>query len=82
MSEGSGGGQIPTANGDEEPIKSPCIRNCCLNRKDICMGCFRHLDEITGWGQATNERKKQILKLASERKKNYKIVIPFESRLR
>ena len=73
--------QPPEQTFDEEPIKSPCIRNCCLNRKDICMGCFRHLDEITGWGQATNERKKQILKLASERKKNYKIIIPFESRL-
>lgn len=59
-------------------VKSPCIRNCCLNRKDICMGCFRHLDEITGWGRSTDEQKKQILILANERKKNYKLVIPFE----
>ena len=67
---------------DEVEIKSPCIRNCCLNRKDICMGCFRHIDEITGWHSASVEQKKQVLKLADERKKNYKLVIPFESRIR
>ena len=46
------------------------------------MGCFRHLDEITGWGSSTDEQKKQILILANERKKNYKLVMPFESSTR
>ncbi|WP_115405473.1 DUF1289 domain-containing protein [Shewanella morhuae] len=27
----------------------PCIRNCCLDQQDICLGCFRHLDEILAW---------------------------------
>ncbi|MBT2912746.1 DUF1289 domain-containing protein, partial [Vibrio anguillarum] len=28
----------------EEP-KSPCIRQCCLDEMDICLGCFRSLNE-------------------------------------
>ncbi|MGB0915594.1 MAG: DUF1289 domain-containing protein, partial [Crocinitomicaceae bacterium] len=28
----------------QKDIKSPCIRNCCLNQKDICVGCFRHIN--------------------------------------
>ncbi|WP_239649575.1 DUF1289 domain-containing protein [Methylocucumis oryzae] len=22
-------------------IDSPCVRNCCLNNDDVCLGCFR-----------------------------------------
>ncbi|WP_156302871.1 DUF1289 domain-containing protein, partial [Methylogaea oryzae] len=25
----------------------PCVRNCCLDSTDICLGCFRALAEIT-----------------------------------
>ncbi|MEO1926243.1 MAG: DUF1289 domain-containing protein, partial [Gammaproteobacteria bacterium] len=24
-----------------ENIQSPCVRNCCLNEDDICLGCRR-----------------------------------------
>jgi len=49
-------------------VISPCVRNCCLDRDDICMGCFRHIDEIMQWS-AANEKKKQItLKSAQQRK--------------
>ncbi|EGR4199847.1 DUF1289 domain-containing protein [Vibrio cholerae] len=24
--------------------KSPCVRHCCLDDKDICIGCVRTLD--------------------------------------
>lgn len=60
-----------------ESIKSPCVRNCCLDDKDICMGCFRHLDEITGWWQYTDEEKKNVLALARERKGSYKNLMKF-----
>ncbi|WP_258872723.1 DUF1289 domain-containing protein [Thalassotalea euphylliae] len=30
-------------------VISPCVRNCCLNRADYCLGCKRHIDEIVGW---------------------------------
>lgn len=45
----------------ESLIQSPCIRNCCLNDSDICVGCFRHIDEILQWGSASEQRKKEIL---------------------
>jgi predicted Fe-S protein YdhL (DUF1289 family) len=43
------------------PITSPCISNCCLDEEDICMGCFRHIDEITGWHSADNKRREEII---------------------
>ncbi|HGE6115813.1 TPA: DUF1289 domain-containing protein [Vibrio cholerae] len=49
-----------------EPIetcsyKSPCVRHCCLDDKDICIGCGRTLDEICRWSSATNGEKQEIL---------------------
>ncbi|NOQ16723.1 MAG: DUF1289 domain-containing protein [Methyloprofundus sp.] len=49
-------------------IESPCIRNCCLNNEDICLGCFRSLNEITGWSQANELEKQETLDRASVRK--------------
>lgn len=53
----------------ENLIKSPCIRNCCLDKKDICLGCGRTLDEIKGWQAASNSEKQKILNKANKRKK-------------
>ncbi|MFT5720654.1 MAG: putative Fe-S protein YdhL (DUF1289 family) [Motiliproteus sp.] len=50
-------------------ITSPCIRNCCLDDQDICVGCVRTLDEILQWGAADDRRKSQILEAILERKK-------------
>ena len=50
-------------------VESPCVGNCCLNEKDICMGCLRSLDEIKEWGQASELRKKEILLRIAELKK-------------
>ncbi|WP_206483120.1 DUF1289 domain-containing protein [Thalassotalea sp. G2M2-11] len=47
---------------------SPCIRNCCLNEQDVCLGCYRHLDEITGWQAFTKQEKIAILSLCTKRK--------------
>jgi len=55
----------------ENTIESPCIRNCCLNNEDICLGCFRSLDEITGWSYYSNAEKQAILDSAVERKTLY-----------
>ncbi|HFG1574822.1 TPA: DUF1289 domain-containing protein [Vibrio cholerae] len=41
--------------------KSPCVRHCCLDDKDICIGCGRTLDEIYRWSSATNSEKQEIL---------------------
>jgi predicted Fe-S protein YdhL (DUF1289 family) len=51
------------------PIDSPCVRNCCLNDEDICLGCGRSLGEITCWGSAKDADKRVILAVAEERRR-------------
>lgn len=50
-------------------VPSPCIRNCCLNTKDICVGCYRSMDEIMQWTQCDNKQKRLILQMANKRRK-------------
>ena len=49
-------------------LESPCIRNCCLNQGDICLGCFRSLEEITYWNEASNHERIVILANVFKRK--------------
>lgn len=49
-------------------ITSPCIKNCCLDENDICLGCFRSVEEIIQWGAASDEERAQILLVAEKRK--------------
>jgi uncharacterized protein len=51
---------------------SPCVRNCCLDDDDICLGCFRSVDEIIQWGAATEQQKQKIMALANARKTEYR----------
>ncbi|MBK8162117.1 MAG: DUF1289 domain-containing protein [Gammaproteobacteria bacterium] len=51
----------------DRDIPSPCVRNCCLDANDICLGCFRTLAEITGWGAAGEDEKRAILARCRER---------------
>ena len=56
----------------EEDLKdnypSPCIKECCLNNEDICLGCYRALDEIVGWVARNDDEKREILRKCSFRK--------------
>jgi uncharacterized protein len=54
-----------------EVIQSPCIRNCCLDDNDICLGCFRALDEIVAWTKYDDARRQIILFNAQIRRKAY-----------
>jgi len=47
-----------------EPIDkrfTPCVRNCCLDEHNVCLGCFRSLAEILAWSEASELEKRQIL---------------------
>ena len=59
---------LPTEPSDE--IASPCIRHCCLDDADICLGCFRSLDEICGWTQADAAGKSAIAQRARQRRES------------
>ncbi len=52
---------------NQSPVDSPCVRNCCLDGADICMGCGRHLEEILQWHRASEHEREIILKRASVR---------------
>lgn len=53
-------------------IKKPCIRNCCLNENDVCLGCFRTLNDMRIWHKSSDEEKREILNLAAKRKMEHK----------
>lgn len=51
-------------DGANEPVgkvPTPCVRNCCLDDNDMCLGCFRLLSEILAWGKASEDEKREIL---------------------
>jgi len=45
----------------------PCVRKCCLDDNNICLGCFRSLDEIVQWHVASNHERIVILQNARQR---------------
>lgn len=46
---------------------SPCVRNCCLDDDDICIGCGRSLDEIRNWSLVDEQERQQIREQAEAR---------------
>lgn len=48
-------------------VDSPCIRHCCLDLQDVCLGCFRTLEEILAWHQATDSERQAILERCRQR---------------
>lgn len=54
-------------------IDKPCIKKCCLNEDDVCLGCFRTFDDMVQWNKSNIEEKTQMLKMAKERKREHKL---------
>ncbi len=44
-------------------MDSPCIASCKLNADKICIGCYRHIEEIVGWNKK-NDAEHQVIYLA------------------
>jgi predicted Fe-S protein YdhL (DUF1289 family) len=51
-----------------EQVASPCVRNCCLDEQDICLGCGRSLPEITTWAGSSEPERRAILARAAQRR--------------
>ncbi|MFT6086268.1 MAG: putative Fe-S protein YdhL (DUF1289 family) [Glaciecola sp.] len=49
-------------------VESPCVRNCCLDQQDMCLGCFRSITEILEWSNASTEKRSEIIGLTLQRK--------------
>ncbi len=61
---------MATSATDGEAVESPCVRLCTLDQDDICVGCFRSIDEICAWGGAANDQRRKILKNAAARRED------------
>jgi uncharacterized protein len=51
----------------QDPLASPCVRNCCLDDNNVCLGCGRTRAEIVAWGTANDADKAAILARSRER---------------
>ncbi|GAA0405106.1 hypothetical protein GCM10009133_12180 [Cocleimonas flava] len=49
-------------------VQSPCINICDLDDDSICVGCYRAIEEIAGWGMLDNVEKRDVLELAKKRR--------------
>jgi len=49
-------------------VASPCVRNCCLDEQDVCMGCGRSLDEIRVWSESGDAERVKILERSTQRR--------------
>jgi predicted Fe-S protein YdhL (DUF1289 family) len=48
-------------------LASPCVRVCCLDDNDMCLGCGRLLSEIRLWGESDDAARARVLDLARAR---------------
>jgi predicted Fe-S protein YdhL (DUF1289 family) len=48
-------------------VTSPCVRDCCLDEAEVCMGCGRTLQDILRWHAASDAEREAILAAAKAR---------------
>lgn len=53
----------------EKPVESPCISVCLLSEGDVCLGCYRNLEEIVGWHNLSNDQRRGVVAEAEVRRK-------------
>jgi predicted Fe-S protein YdhL (DUF1289 family) len=53
---------------DKYYVTSPCIRECTLDKDDICVGCYRSRQEIINWLGMDSASQQAALNRCKERK--------------
>ena len=62
-----------------DPVASPCINVCTLDASGrVCMGCFRHLQEIAMWGGMSDVQRAGVLEKLPERRRRFEAGGTFE----
>lgn len=51
-------------------IDSPCVKKCYLDPENICVGCFRSIDEILQWARPDTTAEQKIQTLANCESRN------------
>ena len=54
-------------------VDRPCLKKCELNENNVCLGCFRTLNDMHLWYISSQDEKFKMLYLAELRQKEYKI---------
>lgn len=49
--------------------ESPCVDNCKLDEKGVCLGCSLSAEEVNAWSRASNKERQAFLKNAYLRQK-------------
>ncbi|MEM9013198.1 MAG: DUF1289 domain-containing protein [Pseudomonadota bacterium] len=45
-----------------DEVESPCVKICLIHPEaQICVGCYRTLDEIAGWGGLSPEARRAVM---------------------
>ncbi len=53
-------------------VASPCTSVCAIDRATgLCAGCYRTLDEITGWIDLPAEQKRTLLAMLATRRARF-----------
>lgn len=55
-------------------VVSPCVRKCCLDDEDVCVGCGRNIDEICRWTQYDDSERDALMVIAKQRLDDFKKV--------
>ena len=55
-------------------IDSPCVNICIVHpQANICAGCLRTIDEISGWSNISPAQRKEIIKELPNRSSKLKV---------
>ena len=65
-------GMNPPQPTDDSPVESPCNHDCVLNADNLCLGCFRTINEITDWAQKPQSEQLEILERCRQRVAQYR----------
>lgn len=50
-------------------LPSPCINVCRMDpATDLCVGCYRTIEEITRWSTTDDQQRARILQAVAERR--------------
>ena len=45
-----------------DEINSPCVKLCAVHPEErLCVGCYRTIEEISGWSRLTHEARAAIM---------------------
>lgn len=52
-------------------IESPCVACCKLDEHKVCVGCYRHINEIVDWNRRSEAELTAIMQQVAARKAAY-----------